>query len=127
MSYEDGLTCNRDLDSTHGDCSLNSQKKSWNTFSSISYIDLYNNPRKHVFILRGIYQDAVQVGYVDDLTESFYALNEFAEVVDHLFSFDDLGISWESGWEEALVNQRLETHHDWVICKNHGVKVCGIL
>ncbi len=84
------------------------------------------NPRKHVFILRGIYQDAVQVGYVDDLTESFNALNEFAEVVDHLFSLDDLGISRESGWEEALVNQRSKTHHDWVICKNHGVKVCGI-
>lgn len=68
----------------------------------------------------------MQVGYVDDLTDVFNALNEFAEVVDHLFSLNDLGVAWESGRKQALVNQRLETHHDWVIWKKHGVCIWGI-
>lgn len=80
----------------------------------------------HALILRVTYQDAVQVGYVNDLTDIFNALNEFAEVVDHLFSLNDLGVARESGREQALVNQRLETHHDWVIWKKHGVYICGI-
>lgn len=57
----------------------------------------------------------MQVAGVDDVTHGFDALDEFGEVVDHLLTLDDLGVAGKSGWKQALVYQRLKTHHDWVI------------
>lgn len=57
----------------------------------------------------------MQVCNVDDFTDGFNALDKFTEIVDHFFSLDDLGIAWESGGQQTLVNQWLKTHHDRVI------------
>lgn len=63
------------------------------------------------------YQNAVQVGGVDDVTDGLDALDELAEVSHHVLPLDDLGVARESGWQQALVDQWFEAHHDGVICQ----------
>lgn len=69
---------------------------------------------------RCVYQNAVQVGDTDHFANSFDALYEFPEVGHHVFPFDDLGVPWEGGREQPLVDQGLEAHHDGMVCGTHG-------
>lgn len=61
------------------------------------------------------YQNTVQVGGVDDLTHRLDALDQLAEVVDHLLTLDDLGVAGESRREQPLIHQGLKPHHDWMV------------
>lgn len=57
----------------------------------------------------------MQVAGVDDVTHGLDPLDEFGEIVDHLFTLDDLGVAGKSGWKQALVYQWFKAHHDRVI------------
>lgn len=61
----------------------------------------------------------MKVGGVDDVTHCFDALYKFAEIGNHVFSFNYLGIARKCRWKESLVNKGLKAHHDGVVCKIH--------
>lgn len=69
-----------------------------------------------------MYQNAVQVGDADHVAHCLDALDEFPEVGHHVFTFDDLGVPWESGRQQPLVDEGLEAHHDGMVCGRHGEK-----
>lgn len=57
----------------------------------------------------------MKVSCVDDLAHGLNAVDELAEVVDHLLPFDDLGVAGEGGGQQSLVHKWFKPHHDRVI------------
>lgn len=66
----------------------------------------------------------MQVGGVDNITDSLDAFYEFAEVGHHVLSLNDLGIARKGRWQQSLVDQGLKAHHDGVVCSMHKKKIC---
>jgi len=75
--------------------------------------------RQHSKMWECVYQYAMQVGGVDHITDGLDALYKFADVSHHVLPLDDLGVARKGRWQQPLVHQRLEAHHDGLVCSIH--------
>lgn len=70
-------------------------------------------------IWKCVYQYAMQICGVDDITHSLNAFNKLAEVGHHVLPLNDLSVSRKGRRQQSLVDEGLKTHHDGVICSVH--------